>query len=97
MEINEAMLDRLAVLSKLEFNNEEKVELINDLKGMLTFVNTLQQLNTENVDPLLYITSNKNMLRADEVNSEISREQALQNAQLKDDQFFKVPKVIKKS
>lgn len=97
MEINEAMLDRLAVLSKLEFNNEEKVELINDLKGMLTFVNTLQHLNTENVDPLLYITSNKNMLRADEANSEISREKALQNAQLKDDQFFKVPKVIKKS
>lgn len=96
MEINEAMLDRLAALSKLEFNNKEKVELIHDLKGMLTFVNILLQLNTENVEPLLYITSNKNILRVDEVNSEIHREQALQNAQLKDDQFFKVPKVIKK-
>jgi aspartyl-tRNA(Asn)/glutamyl-tRNA(Gln) amidotransferase subunit C len=49
------------------------------------------------VDPLLYITDNKNILRADDVNSEINREQALQNARLKDEQFFKVPKVIKKS
>jgi len=97
MEINEAMVDRLAALSKLEFNKDEKVELINDLQGMLTFVNTLQQLDTENVEPLLYITSNKNILRADEVNLEISREQVLQNARLKDEQFFKVPKVIKKS
>ena len=97
MEINEAMVDRLAALSKLKFNKQEKVELINDLQGMLTFVNTLQQLDTVNVEPLLYITSNKNILRADEVNLEISREQVLQNAQLKDEQFFKVPKVIKKS
>lgn len=97
MEINEAMVDQLAALSKLEFNKEEKDELIKDLQGMLTFVNTLQQLDTENVEPLLYITSNKNILRADEVSSEINRDQALQNAHLKDEQFFKVPKVIKKS
>jgi aspartyl-tRNA(Asn)/glutamyl-tRNA(Gln) amidotransferase subunit C len=97
MEINEAMVDKLASLSKLEFNSVEKTELIADLQNMLIFVNKLQSLNTNNVEPLLYITDNKNILRADNVYSAITRMQALQNAQLKDEQFLKVPKVIKKS
>ncbi len=97
MEINEAMVDKLASLSKLEFNAVEKTELIADLQNMLIFVNQLQSLDTTNVEPLLYITENKNIMRADEVNPEISRADALLNARLKDEQFFKVPKVIKKS
>jgi len=97
MEINEAMVNKLASLSKLEFDEAEKTELIADLQNMLIFVNKLQSLDTNNVEPLLYITGNKNILRADEVDSSITRNQALQNAQLKDEQFFKVPKVIKKS
>ncbi len=97
MEINEAMVDKLASLSKLEFNAVEKTELIADLQNMLIFVNQLQSLDTSNVEPLLYITENKNIMRADEVNPEISRADALLNARLKDEQFFKVPKVIKKS
>jgi len=97
MEINEAMIDKLASLSKLEFDTVEKTELIADLQSMLIFVNKLQSLDTNNVEPLLYITDNKNILRADEVDSAITRNQALQNAHFKDEQFFKVPKVIKKS
>ncbi len=97
MEINEAMVDKLASLSKLEFNTVEKIELIADLQNMLIFVNQLQSLDTTNVEPLLYITENKNIMRADKVNPEISRADALLNARLKDEQFFKVPKVIKKS
>ena len=97
MEINEAMVDKLASLSKLEFNTVEKIELIADLQNMLIFVNQLQSLDTTNVEPLLYITENKNIMRVDEVNPEISRADALLNARLKDEQFFKVPKVIKKS
>jgi aspartyl-tRNA(Asn)/glutamyl-tRNA(Gln) amidotransferase subunit C len=97
MEINEAMVNKLATLSKLEFNEAEKNELIADLQNMLIFVNQLQSLDTSNVEPLLYITDNKNIMRADEVNTEITRADALLNARLKDEQFFKVPKVIKKS
>jgi len=97
MEINEAMVNKLASLSKLEFDEAEKTELITDLQHMLIFVNKLQSLDTKNVDPLLYITDNKNILRSDKIDSAITRNQALQNAHLKDEQFFKVPKVIKKS
>ena len=97
MEINEAMVNKLATLSKLEFNEAEKIELITDLQKMLIFVNQLQSLDTSNVEPLLYITENKNIMRADVVNTEMTSTEALQNARLKDEQFFKVPKVIKKS
>jgi aspartyl-tRNA(Asn)/glutamyl-tRNA(Gln) amidotransferase subunit C len=97
MEINEATVDKLAYLSKLEFNSEEKKELITDLQNMLNFVNTLQKLDTSHVVPLLHIFPNQNILRADQVSSDISKTAALSNAKLKDEQFFKVPKVIKKS
>ena len=97
MEINEATVDKLAYLSKLEFNSEEKKELITDLQNMLNFVNTLQKLDTSHVVPLLHISPNQNILRADQVSSDISKTAALSNAKLKDEQFFKVPKVIKKS
>lgn len=97
MEINEAIVDKLATLSKLEFSPDEKKELILDLQNMLNFVNTLQKLDTSNVEPLLHITSNQNILRADEIAGKISLAQALSNANMKDEHFFKVPKVIKKS
>lgn len=96
MEINEATVDKLASLSKLAFNAEEKKELITDLQSMLNFVNTLQSLDTAAVEPLLHISPNQNVLRADKVVAEISHNEALSNARLKDEQFFKVPKVIKK-
>jgi aspartyl-tRNA(Asn)/glutamyl-tRNA(Gln) amidotransferase subunit C len=96
MEINEAMVDKLATLSRLKFNDEEKVELRKDLQNMLEFVNKLQELDTSGVEPLLHISSGLNVFREDEVQQEISREEALSNATIKDDQYFKVPKVISK-
>ena len=96
MEINEAIIDKLAYLSRLEFNSEEKKELQTDLQHMLNFVNKLNELNTEGVEPLLHITSNNNVLRADVSMQNFTTEEALINAAKKDESFFKVPKVIKK-
>ena len=96
MEINEAIIDKLAYLSRLEFNPEEKKELQADLQHMLNFVNKLNELNTEGVEPLLHITSNNNVLRADVSMQNFTTEEALYNAAKKDESFFKVPKVIKK-
>ena len=97
MEINSATVDKLASLSKLEFSAEEKTELIGDLQNMLNFVNVLQSLDTKDIEPLLHISSNQNVFREDVVLNQISSSEALSNARLKDEQFFKVPKVIKKS
>lgn len=96
MEINEAIIDKLAKLSKLEFTSEEKKELQFDLQNMLQFVNKLNELDTSGVEPLLHISSNTNVLREDIVKQDFSKEEALKNAAIKDESFFKVPKVIKK-
>lgn len=96
MEITHDMIEKLARLSKLEFSEQEQIQLQTDLQNMLQFVNQLQEVNTVDVSPLLHITQHKNILREDLVTSTFTREEALQNAPLKDDAFFKVPKVIHK-
>jgi aspartyl-tRNA(Asn)/glutamyl-tRNA(Gln) amidotransferase subunit C len=96
MQVNNAMVDKLAHLSRLQFNENEKFEIKNDLQRMIAFVEKLNELNLEGVAPLLHMNDEVNVLREDEIKGSISREEALKNAPLHDEQFFKVPKVIKK-
>jgi aspartyl-tRNA(Asn)/glutamyl-tRNA(Gln) amidotransferase subunit C len=96
MEINDAMVDKLAHLSRLQFNEAEKVEIKNDLQRMIAFVEKLNELDLEEVKPMLFMSDEVNVLREDEIKGSVSREEALKNAPLHDEQFFKVPKVIKK-
>ena len=96
MEVNEAMVDKLANLARLKFDTTEKEAIKNDLQKMIQFVEKLNELDTTGVEPLLHMSSNINVLRADEVKGSITREAGLQNAAAHDEHFFKVPKVIKK-
>ena len=95
MEVNDALVDKLAHLAGLKFNEAEKEEIKNDLQRMIAFVEKLNELDLEGVEPLLHMSDEVNVLREDEVKGSISREEALKNAPLHDEQFFKVPKVIK--
>ena len=96
MEVTGALVDKLAHLSRLEFNTAEKEEIKNDLQRMISFVEKLDELDLEGTEPLLHMSANVNVLRDDEVKGSITREEALKNAPAHDDKFFKVPKVIKK-
>lgn len=96
MEVNDALVDKLAHLAKLRFNDTEKKEIRNDLEKMISFVEKLNELDTTGVEPLLHMTNQVNVLRADLISGSVSREEGLKNAPLHDNQFFKVPKVIKK-
>lgn len=96
MEVNDALIDKLANLARLKFNDIEKNDIKNDLQRMIVFVEKLNELDTTGVDPLLHISEQVNVLRDDELVPGISREEGLQNAKVHDDNFFKVPKVIKK-
>ena len=96
MDVNDALVDKLANLARLSFDEAEKEAIKNDLQKMIQFVEKLNELDTTGVEPLLHMSDNVNILRADEVKGSISREAALQNAAVHDEQFFKVPKVIKK-
>jgi len=96
MEINDALVDKLAMLSRLHFNEAEKKAIKNDLEKMIGFVDKLNEVDTTGIGPLMHINNNMDVLREDEPSQEFSREAALLNASLKDEQFFKVPKVISK-
>lgn len=95
MEVNDALVDKLAQLARLEFNSAEKSAIKNDLQRMISFVDKLNELDLSATEPLLHMTEETNVLREDEVKGSVSREQGLKNAPEHDNQFFKVPKVIK--
>lgn len=96
MELNDALVDKLANLSMLHFDDAQKASVKKDLERMIRFVEKLNELDTTGVAPLLHLSENLNVLREDEVKGSITREEALQNAAVHDEQFFKTPKVIKK-
>ncbi|HNR15242.1 MAG TPA: Asp-tRNA(Asn)/Glu-tRNA(Gln) amidotransferase subunit GatC [Chitinophagaceae bacterium] len=96
MEVNDQLVEKLAHLSRLQFNESEKAEIKNDLQRMIGFVEKLNELNLDGVEPLMHMSEEVNVLREDEIKGSVSREEALKNAPLHDEQFFKVPKVIKK-
>jgi len=96
MEVNDALVDNLAKLSRLQFNDQEKEIIKKDLQRMIEFVDKLQELDTTGVEPLMHMSDSVNVLREDIVQGSISRKEALKNAPDSDGVFIKVPKVIEK-
>jgi len=94
MEVTDKLIDDLAKLSKLSFNETEKEELKTDLQKMISFVDKLKELDTTGIEPLTHMGYSDNALRVDVVKGMVTKEEALLNAPIKDDYFFKVPKVI---
>jgi aspartyl-tRNA(Asn)/glutamyl-tRNA(Gln) amidotransferase subunit C len=95
MEVNDELVNKLALLSRLEFNAEEKSGIKNDLQRMISFVDKLNELDLKDTDPLLHMTDEVNILREDEVKGTTDRETVLKNAPEHDEKFFIVPKVLK--
>ena len=96
MQVNDDLIDKLATLARLEFNAGEKEEIKKDLTRILDFVEKINELDLENVEPLIFMSSEVNVMREDEVKVEITREEALLNAPKHDSDYFKAPKVIGK-
>jgi aspartyl-tRNA(Asn)/glutamyl-tRNA(Gln) amidotransferase subunit C len=94
MKINQALISRLEHLARLELAPQEQAQLLDDLDAILTMVEKLQELDTTEVEPLVYINEDVNVLRADTVQGQVSREAALHHAPQQDDGHFQVPKVI---
>ncbi|MFY0253775.1 Asp-tRNA(Asn)/Glu-tRNA(Gln) amidotransferase subunit GatC [Chitinophaga sp. 30R24] len=96
MEVNDALVQQLADLARLEFNEQEKTEIRGDLQRMISFVEKLNELDTSHVAPLLHMTDDYNVFREDKVIPSVSREAALKNAPDTTAEYFRVPKIIKK-
>ncbi|MFN0275456.1 MAG: Asp-tRNA(Asn)/Glu-tRNA(Gln) amidotransferase subunit GatC [Chitinophagales bacterium] len=92
MKVDKTLVDKLADLAKLDFNEEEEKEIISDLNKMVDFVDKLKEIPVEGVEPLIYMNDEIHVLREDEVKMEITKAEALSNAPLADSDYFKVPK-----
>ena len=97
MQVDDALIEKLAELSMLQFNDVEKEEIKADLQKMIGFIDKLQELDTTGVEPLMHMSEEYNVLRDDEVGPMLNQQEALKNAAHHDQQYFKVPKVIRKS
>ena len=87
-------VEHIAELARLRFNEKELDNFTHQLNEILSYVEKLNELDTEDVEPLSHPVENNNVFRDDEVKPSVKREDALRNAPEKDDSFFKVPKVI---
>ncbi|MDA9554890.1 Asp-tRNA(Asn)/Glu-tRNA(Gln) amidotransferase subunit GatC [Pelobium sp.] len=96
MKIDKETVEKIAHLGRLELTENEKEKSIEELSEILDFMAKLNELDTEGVEPLIYMNDAVNVLREDKVIQDLSREEALKNAPLKDDTYFKVSKVIQK-
>lgn len=95
MQVDDKLLERLEKLSFLKVSDDKRGEIINQLSEIVSFVDNLSELNTENVDDKFAMSDDATFLREDApyCNTEIN-ESILKNAPLSDDGFFVVPKII---
>ncbi len=97
MKVDQNTVDRLAHLARLEFNADEKQQLVGEMNNMLAFVEKLNELDTDSVAPLVYMSDAENVFREDEPKPWITHQEALHSAAKKDTDFIRVPKVIDQS
>ncbi len=96
MKVDKNLVDKVARLAKLDFDKEAKEKMVSDMNTMISFIDKLEEIDTESTEPLVYIIEETNVLRADEVSFHSIKEDALKNAPHKDSDYFKVPKVLEK-
>ena len=94
MRVNNKLVEHLAHLSRLDFDDDSKEKMKFDFEKMLDFVAKLEELDTANVEPLSYMSSELNVLREDKVEQVLTQEQALKNAPVNDTDYIRIPKVI---
>lgn len=94
MKIDRPLLDKIAHLARLEFDEKDAEKMIRDMSAIVDWVEQLKEVDTEGVEPLTTMSSEINMLREDVVKEHLSHDRALLNAPKKDENYFRVPKVL---
>jgi aspartyl-tRNA(Asn)/glutamyl-tRNA(Gln) amidotransferase subunit C len=94
MKIDRSLLDKIAHLSRLEFDEKDAEKMMQDMTAIVEWVEKLKEVDTEGIEPLTTMSHEINALREDEVKEHLSHERALKNAPKKDSDYFRVPKVL---
>ena len=93
-KIDDAQVKKVAKLARLELSNAEVEEFAGQLSAILDYVERMNKLNTEGVEPLAHCLPISNVFREDIVKESLGTETTLANAPQRDGAFFKVPKIL---
>ena len=97
MELKDETIDKLANLAKLSFEGADKESIKGDLENILDFMNQLNEIDTEGVEPLIFMSEEINILREDTPSDSLTHEEILRNAPQKDSDYIRIPKVLNKN
>ncbi|OPX89679.1 MAG: Aspartyl/glutamyl-tRNA(Asn/Gln) amidotransferase subunit C [Pelotomaculum sp. PtaB.Bin104] len=92
--ITEKDVDHVALLARLELTGEEKEMFTKQLNDILEHFQSLERLDTEKVQPTAHVLPLQNIYREDRVGEHIPREDALANCPDRDENYFRVPKIV---
>ncbi len=92
--ISNETIEYVGILAKLELSDEEKEEAKRDMGRMLDYIDKLNELDTEGVEPMSHVFSMNNVFREDAVVNGDDRENILANAPEQKDGAFKVPRTM---
>lgn len=96
MSIDDKEIEYLANLARLDLSAEEKALIKDDLNKIVGYMDKLESLDVEDVEPMSHVLEMSNRFREDKVQQRFSKEEALKNSKGADGDYFKVPKVIKR-
>lgn len=94
MSVTKEDVKKIAELARLEFDDSELENYTSEMNKILGYVDKLNELDTENIEPLSHPIENNNVFREDKLKRSIERERSLKNAPESSSEHFKVPKVI---
>jgi aspartyl-tRNA(Asn)/glutamyl-tRNA(Gln) amidotransferase subunit C len=94
MKIDKETLNKVAHLARLELAEKDTDKMLSDMNMMLAFVEKLNEVNTDGIEPLTTMSHEINALREDIATPDLSHVEVLKNAPKKDVDFFRVPKVL---
>jgi aspartyl-tRNA(Asn)/glutamyl-tRNA(Gln) amidotransferase subunit C len=94
MSITDNTIDYVAALAKLDLSDEEKEKAKKDLGSILAYMDTMNELDTNNIEPMSHVFPIRNVFREDVVVNEPNRDILLENAPAKKDGCFMVPKTV---
>jgi len=94
MSIDLKTIKHISKLSRISVDEQKAEKLAGDLNSIFKFIEKLNELKTENVEPLTSVSETTLKLRVDEIKSKNIREQIIKNSPQDNEDYFVVPKVI---
>lgn len=94
MQITKELVEYVANLSRIKLNDEQSVKMQAELESVIEYMEILNKLDTENIDPLSHVFNITNVMRKDEVCESFESTEILKNAPEHTDETFVVPKTV---